>query len=96
MRINKKLLEWLLIVGVPACAILIYVSVASRTGIQSSAPKVLTIIALTTLPGIYGITLSVRGFRPRVAAIVGYIVAIVVIFILSGIVYSCDVLKDCF
>jgi hypothetical protein len=73
---------------------LIYFLVSGRVKISDGS--VWMIIALITLPGIYGITLLVRRVGPRIAAIVGYILVIFITFTMSAISYSCFALKDCF
>jgi hypothetical protein len=94
VKINRKLLEWVLVVGGPAFLVLIYIP--TRIHAVAERPhEPWVVLALAMLPGIYGVTLSSRGFWPRLFTILGYVVAVVAIFFMFGFVYGCMALKVC-
>jgi hypothetical protein len=92
---KRKLLLWAAIVGSPLCVLVVYLWVFGRAAGPWSTTRFSILVGLAALPGLYGIALSVRAHLPRVAAMTAYLVAITVVFIFAGLIYSCDVLQDC-
>lgn len=88
MHIEKKAFHWAGLFAGPAVLLLVYVPFATQ-GTGRSDIEMWTVFSLLMLPGSYVIATQSRAWWARVILALGYILFVLVLFLVYALSYSC-------